>query len=77
MGVNFPDIRFVIHLGPARSIVDHLQLSGRAGHDGQQASNIVISNGYKLSHCETGIKTFAKSKECLRKALLTTSWCRS
>ena len=37
MGVNFPDIRFVIHLGPARSIVDHLQLAGRAGHDGQQA----------------------------------------
>ena len=25
MGVNFPDVRYVVHLGPARSIVDHVQ----------------------------------------------------
>lgn len=70
MGVNFPDVRFVIHLGPARSIVDHVQQAGRAGRDGKQAYNIVISNGYKLAHCETDIKNFVKSKECHRKALL-------
>ena len=27
MGVNFPDVRFVIHLGPPLSIVDHVQQS--------------------------------------------------
>ena len=24
MGVNFPDVRYVVHLGPARSILDHV-----------------------------------------------------
>ena len=28
MGVNFPDVKFVIHIGPARSTVDHIQGMG-------------------------------------------------
>ena len=70
MGVNFPDVRYVVHLGPARCIVDHVQQAGRAGRDGKQAYNVVISNGHKLARCETDIKNFVKSKDCLRKALL-------
>lgn len=70
MGVNFPDVRYVIHMGPARSIVDHVQQSGRAGRDGQQAYNVVITSGQKLAQCETAIKNFARAKDCLRKALM-------
>ena len=25
MGVNFPDVRYVIHVGPAKSVIDHIQ----------------------------------------------------
>ena len=25
MGVNFPDVTYVIHIGPARSVIDHIQ----------------------------------------------------
>ena len=25
MGVKFPDVRYVIHIGPARSVIDHIQ----------------------------------------------------
>ena len=70
MGVNFPDVHYVIHLGPARSIVDHVQQSGCAGCDGKQAYNVVITTGQKLAHCEVDIKNFAKAADCLRKALM-------
>ena len=35
MGVNFPDVMYVIHFGPARSTVDHIQEAGRAGRNGE------------------------------------------
>lgn len=35
MGVNFPDIRFIINWGPARNILDQHQEAGRAGRDGK------------------------------------------
>lgn len=37
MGVNFPDIRYVVHIGPSRTVVDHIQEAGCAGRDGSQA----------------------------------------
>jgi hypothetical protein len=70
MGVNFPDIRYVIHYGPARSIIDHVQQSGRAGRDGKLAHNVVISTGQKLAQCETAVKEFVRATTCFRKALL-------
>jgi superfamily II DNA helicase RecQ len=70
MGVNFPDVHYVIHFGPARSIIDHVQQAGRAGRDGKPAHNVVISTGHKLAHCETAVKEFVRSNTCLRKALL-------
>lgn len=72
MGVNFPDVRYVIHLGPARSVIDHVQQAGRAGRDGKAAHNIIISTGSKLAHCESAIKDFVRAEGCLRKALLQT-----
>ncbi len=70
MGVNFPDIRYVIHYGPARSIIDHVQQSGRAGRDGKLAHNVVISTGQKLAQCETAVTEFVRATTCFRKALL-------
>jgi len=69
-GVNFPDVRYVIHLGPAQSIIDRVQQSGRAGRDGKQAYNVVITSGQKLAQCETAVKNFARTKDCLRKAFM-------
>lgn len=60
MGVNFPDVRFVVHLGAGRSVVDHIQQAGRAGRDGKPAHNYVISSGRKIAHCEIVMKEFIK-----------------
>ena len=36
-GLDCPNIRRVIHWGPSSDIVQYLQETGRAGHDGQMA----------------------------------------
>ena len=37
MGVNFPDVRYIVNWGPARSILDQHQEAGRAGRDGKKS----------------------------------------
>lgn len=66
MGVNFPNIRFVVHWGPAHNLLDHHQQSGRAGRDGLTSDVVVIYHGHQLNHVESDVKTFVQSKACLR-----------
>lgn len=69
MGVNFPDVKFVVHVGPARSLVDHIQQAGRAGRNGEEAHNVIIYHGNQLAPCEKGVKEFVRSKDCIRQQL--------
>lgn len=69
MGVNFPDIQYIVHMGPARNIVDHIQEVGRAGRNGEAAHNIVIYYGNQLTHCTKSVKDFCKTNGCIRKSL--------
>ena len=66
MGVNFPNIRYVINWGPARNILDQHQEAGRAGRDGMPSHNIIIYHGNQLSLCEEQVKRFVKADNCLR-----------
>ena len=34
MGVNFTDVKYIVHAGPERSLVDYIQAAGRAGRNG-------------------------------------------
>lgn len=67
MGVNFPDVKYVVHYGPARSLVDHIQEAGRAGRNGEKADDITIYYGQQLGTSEKGVKDFVKTDGCLRK----------
>ena len=69
MGVNFPDVKFVIHICPARSTVDHVQEAGRASRNGKPAHNVIIYHGNQLSQGDKAFKTFCKTDTCIRKAL--------
>ena len=56
MGVNFPDVRYVINWGPGRTLLDQLQEAGRAGRDGELSHVITIYHGHQLSHCITKLQ---------------------
>ena len=68
MGVNFPDIRYVVNWGPARTLLDHHQEAGRAGRDNNQSHVIIVYYGQQLSHCEEDVKDFVKTEGCYRVA---------
>lgn len=66
MGINFPDIRYVIHWGPPRNLLDYHQQSGRAGRDGKPANIIIFYYGQQTSFCEQNVKDFVNETGCYR-----------
>ena len=70
MGVNFPDVRYVINWVPQRTLIAYHQEAGRAGRDGKQAHSIIIYHGNQAAHCEHDIKQLVCAEGCYRVASL-------
>ena len=71
MGVDIPDIRRVIHYGPAADIDDYFQESGRAGRDGASSLSILyIYPGSLIGRVSAAMKQYCRSHECRRRDLL-------
>ena len=66
MGVNFPDIRYIIMWGPPRNILDFHQEAGRAGRDGLSSDVILYYYGQQVTHCEDDLRLFLKTDGCHR-----------
>ena len=70
LGVNFKDVRYVIHYGPAPDLRSHLQEAGRAGRDGKKSFNVIFYHGQQLRLCDKQMKNSIKVSTCLRVAFL-------
>lgn len=66
MGVNFPDVRNIIHWGPARNMLDYHQESGRGGRDNRLTHVLTIYYGQQKSFCEDAVKEFLDTNGCYR-----------
>ena len=55
MGVNISEIRHVIHVGPAWSIHEYFQETGRAGQDGKPATATLHYNNVDIAKNKPGM----------------------
>lgn len=74
MGIDCPDIRRVIHVGPPRTMEEYFQEAGRAGRDGNPAVATIFFNSYDISKAKKDMqeimRTLVVSNECRRKTIL-------
>ncbi|XP_078583384.1 putative ATP-dependent DNA helicase RecS [Branchiostoma floridae x Branchiostoma japonicum] len=67
MGINFPNVRYVVNYGPPEDMEDMLQQIGRAGRDGAPSHAIMYS--YAQQRCSKDVREYAKGLKCLRTLL--------
>ncbi len=70
MGINCKAVHRIIHYGPSKNVEAFVQETGRAGRDGVQSKTFVLYHGILLNHVDTDMKSFARTNDCRRKALL-------
>jgi len=73
MGVNLPDVRFIINWGSAWSILNQHREAGRAGRDGKRANVVVTYHWQQVGHREQQIKDFVHTKGCFHVAAYKSS----
>ncbi|XP_066272590.1 ATP-dependent DNA helicase RecQ-like [Branchiostoma lanceolatum] len=71
MGLNFPNISYVIMYGPPEDAEGILQQVGRAGRGGSFVNAVLYYHGVQLINVDKAVKGLLKTSpsDCLRKAL--------
>ena len=71
MGINIPDIRYIIHWGSPRSVLDYWQEVGRGARDGGQGYAILYKSRMGNRYISEQMKAIvSNSVTCIRKKVL-------
>ena len=71
MGINIPNIYRIIHDGPARSVDQYVQESGRGGQDGCLCEVVLYSfSGSTKGQINSDMKNYSKNTELCRRIQL-------
>ena len=70
MGVNCPDVRTVIHVGPPDDIESYIQETGRSGRDGHPSTAILLTKQLRHS-IDKDMKEYCISATCRRQFLFS------
>ena len=71
MGLDFPDIRYVINFGPPNTIDQYVQQRGRVGRDGQSSKAYLVWHRKQLRTADAKMKHYVENtSDCRRKLLL-------
>lgn len=72
MGMDIPNIHYILHFGPPSVMEDYLQEVGRAGRNAKMYNDVFADGGKIPAHCLVSIEDFRKLKELLIRSLM--SW---
>lgn len=70
MGVDFPDIRQVIHINAPDDVESYIQETGRAGRDGLPSLALLLHGKGSSHHLTKNIKDYVKNRDICRRDIL-------
>ena len=72
MGIDKPDVRRVVHWGPARTLEGYYQEAGRGGRDGAPAECRVLwrPEDFQFGEHAAAMRRYVDRRRCRRRALL-------